>query len=965
MLRSLLGLCILWFLPLNAPAVHLTDGILSRYRLDGWQAEQGLPSTAVQVVLQARNGTLWVGTGTGLARFDGLQFRLEQDLDAPALSRRPIFGLMEDRNGRIWVGHGAGASRWNGRRWETLLDADQIKGRRVWSFVQAPDGSVWGASEAGLLHWTGDRLRHITPADGLPVERLRTLALDRDGTLWIGSTGAGLLRLREGRFESVPRFPHTEVRHLLADPEGGVWAATPGAGLVRVHPDGQWQRYDVDDGLPTDQLTSLARDREGNLWIGTWGAGVTRWREGQFQSLTTESGLGGDQVWTVHADPEGSLWMGSWNGGLNRLRPRSFPILGKPEGLAGDNVRSVLQARDGSLWVNTSGGGVSRLQGQRIQTLGLREGLPTLELSTLYEDADGAIWMGSYTAGLARWMAGRMERFGTAAGLPHVDVRSLLRDRQGTLWVGTRAGLARGVGPRFEAVHDAQAPQEGVVAMLEAQDGTLWFATTGDGLVRYRDGRFSRLTREDGLPSNWILALHEDADGALWIGSNGEGLARLKNDQIRVARVSDGLWDGLAQVFLPDAHDRLWMTCNRGFYWVQRRELNDFLDGKLARVPSTGYGVGEALRATTFAGGLQSAGARDAHGRLWLPSLKGLVRVDPEHLPRLGLPPAVRLEAISLGGQAQPLQSVFTVPAGATPPLTLRFAAATVQHAERVRFRYRMEGMTPGWVDLGPQREASFPVLPHGQYRLHVAASLDGETWQESTDLVRVTVAPRFFERRDVQALGGVLGLALLALGVQFRTRQLRQRQRDMERVVAEKTEALRRANEHLEQLSFSDALTGLSNRRWFDEQLAREWRRCARAREPLALVLADIDAFKAYNDSVGHAAGDDCLRAVSRVIQQHSGRAADCAARYGGEEFVLLLPGLDLPAARAAAEHLRAACQAQSLPHPASPVGPVVTLSLGVAACIPDPHVDPLTLFNAADTALYQAKQSGRNQVA
>jgi diguanylate cyclase (GGDEF)-like protein len=185
-----------------------------------------------------------------------------------------------------------------------------------------------------------------------------------------------------------------------------------------------------------------------------------------------------------------------------------------------------------------------------------------------------------------------------------------------------------------------------------------------------------------------------------------------------------------------------------------------------------------------------------------------------------------------------------------------------------------------------------------------------------------------------------------------------------MERVVAEKTEALRLANEHLSRLSFADALTGLANRRRLDETLDTEWRRASRLRTPLAVVIADIDEFKAYNDSLGHPQGDKCLVAVAEVIRDAANRAGDFAARYGGEEFMVLIPGLDHAAATAYAEMLRQACEARAIPHPASPVASVVTISLGVAAHIPSDQVSVEALIAEADAALYRAKKEGRNRV-
>jgi diguanylate cyclase (GGDEF)-like protein len=149
------------------------------------------------------------------------------------------------------------------------------------------------------------------------------------------------------------------------------------------------------------------------------------------------------------------------------------------------------------------------------------------------------------------------------------------------------------------------------------------------------------------------------------------------------------------------------------------------------------------------------------------------------------------------------------------------------------------------------------------------------------------------------------------------------------------------------------------------DEVLDTEWRRAARAAQPLSLVMVDIDAFKAYNDSLGHLEGDRCLAAVADVIRKTSNRAGDFAARYGGEEFVVILPGLDRDAARVFAEALRAACEARALPHPASPAGPVVTISAGVATALPDDAHSPSILVAEADAALYTAKRAGRNRVA
>jgi diguanylate cyclase (GGDEF)-like protein len=523
--------------------------------------------------------------------------------------------------------------------------------------------------------------------------------------------------------------------------------------------------------------------------------------------------------------------------------------------------------------------------------------------------------------------------------------------------------LARFQAKAFGAVRVAGAPVEGVTTVLEDRNGTLWFGTPGQGLYRLRDGNFTTLTTSDGLLSNWIMSLHKDAASSLWIGTSGMGLNRLRDGKLGSVRPTDGLWDGSASTILEDRSGRFWMTCNRGFYSVPRAELDAFVEGRLAKVTSTGYGPGDALRSTSFAGGLQPAGGMDANGHVWLPSANGLVIVDPLHLPGSGQPPTVSIESILVNGIVQPTMTNVVLPPGSVP-LSIRYTAMTLLNADRVRFRYQVEGLSRDWVDAGRSREAAFPALPHGQYRLRVGASLDGQRWSELENGLPITVRPYVYQTAWFRALAALAAVGAIVLLFRLRTRGLRNRQLEMERLVAQRTEELRLANEHLSRLSFSDATTGLANRRRFDEALEHEWRRAARTQTPLAIVMADIDSFKQYNDALGHPQGDKCLAAVASVFVESVGRAGDLAARYGGEEFVVLIPGTDHAGALSIAEGLRSACEARAIAHPNSPEGPVVTISLGAASCIPSEDISPTFLVSEADAALYRAKLEGRNRV-
>lgn len=190
------------------------------------------------------------------------------------------------------------------------------------------------------------------------------------------------------------------------------------------------------------------------------------------------------------------------------------------------------------------------------------------------------------------------------------------------------------------------------------------------------------------------------------------------------------------------------------------------------------------------------------------------------------------------------------------------------------------------------------------------------------------------------------------------------QRIATMRHKLVDATADLKAANAELKQLVNVDGLTGLSNRRYMDEFLAKEVARATRQQQPLTVILCDADHFKAYNDNYGHLQGDDCLKSVARALKNVCKRPGDLAARYGGEEFAIILPDTTHEGALLVAEALRSSVEGAAIPHEFSSTAQVVTMSMGVCTLVPDPNISPDVFLKKADEALYQAKQAGRNQV-
>ena len=316
---------------------------------------------------------------------------------------------------------------------------------------------------------------------------------------------------------------------------------------------------------------------------------------------------------------------------------------------------------------------------------------------------------------------------------------------------------------------------------------------------------------------------------------------------------------------------------------------------------------------------------------------------------------------------------------------------------------------TVGGLTQSQNLSEEVSALSEDHRKLHVTEEvalklMRQEHWREARDMLfddSYVLAKKIYEINTETAVGALTGelartdeyfnrlrllaqamriaalMLLLWVGAMF-SRKLRQdvaeqarlreaiaaSNRVLEESVLKRTEELEAANRQLQALSATDGLTGLANRRKFDQEWEAEWQRASRQGLPLAIAMLDVDQFKAYNDHYGHQAGDVCLKVMAQVLSSTVQRSGETVARYGGEEFVVILPGQGGPQAYAAMERMRAAVQALGLPHAKATVTGVVTISIGVASCVPQQGQSSASLLQAADAAMYRAKNQGRNKV-
>ncbi len=821
-------------------------GAEESFLVEMWDVERGLPNSTITSVVQSPDGYLWLSTLNGLVRFDGVRFRSFVSPAYPGLKvggfnqiavggtgevwaraesgelifrdkagfttlkqsgpDAAVLGLWTGTDGAVWATLANGALARCAMAQTQVLPQSENYGGLASAPVALPDGRSWLVTVSGaLLEWNREgKLEAISPP-GAANQRMVAIAKDSAGAVWVlgenaiwnwhgehwtpvalpEKARASFLGLKAGRDGSVWVWSDQGVWRLrlgawlaasdkwpavigaltpatcLVDRDGCVWFGTAGHGLVAVNVDGQVTNIAIQQGLPSNYILCLAQDHEGNVWAGTR-RGLVRVKRSQINVVSWDKPLGESVATGLAEIPGGGLWLGSDGQGLwhledenNSAKPKSFSPNPK-------SIRALVLDRQDRLWVGTVREGLWRLESNGLQRL--YEGqLPREESRSLLADSRGRLWIGT-SKGLFSVMEGKLTAQTAPPELGTLDVRALLEDRDGSLWIGTQGqGLLRWREGAWEQVGRAlnTAPLT-VWSLYQDRAGDLWAGTGGWGLARWRAGRFTFLNRTNGLPVDDVLSILEDDQNDLWLGTL-EGIIRLKTSDCRAVS------DGAARKVEP----RL-LTRSDGLPTLQ------------------------------CAAGFQPNACRTRDGRLWFPTVKGVVVVNPnKEIPRSEAPSVV-IEEVVVQGRSLAAESGLRL--GPHPRrVEFRFTALSFSAPERVRFRYRLDGAEKEWIDVGTDRTVTFDALLSGDHEFSVTACNGDGVWSERGVSLRFSVVPIWWQTWWFRG-GFSSGVFLLAGLIWWRiaTRRLQRRLEEAKRQGALERERARIARDIHDELGTS-----------------------------------------------------------------------------------------------------------------------------------------------------------------
>ena len=665
----------------------------------------------------------------------------------------PNFGgeMCEDHEQTIWFRTAAGhLAQIAGKKVVWLDNPNGLRSPMVNRLLKDDWGRVWVGTDKEIAVWDGKAFVDMTPTNGETDLVVQDLAVCHDGSLWVRT--ADKLRKcinRRWLVEAAPWngqfLPSINPVQLSGDSRGGVWVIHYGQGLWHIDSGGQVSRIGEQEGLPNGLVECWCEDREGNFWVGLRDRGLACIRPPIFHTVWPAAGWENKAMRSICEDNDGAMWFGMAGPTVLRWSAGAFAGMTPPVDPYSSTETTVLPDGPGRMWVGTVRNGLWLLENGVF-----KRPFPPGDIDTvvrcLCRDHTGALWIGS-EFGLFRWDKGRLMRFTPASGFSaECCVLAIAEDPAGDIWIGTQAGELRRWHPgKFESFYPTD-PSAG------AKQGA-------DPSLRANWGR------------EWFWAFHFDDDGVLWIGTLGGGLLRFKDGHFTRFMPRDGLPNESVSQILEDNLGQLWLGTRAGISRVSKRALTNFANGGKEPINFITYGRSDGLPTIECSGGIQPACWKSRDGRLWFSTAKGPVWVNPSELHLNNLQPPVQLEEVLMDGNRITDDAGYFARPGAPihrlciPPgrhfFEFRFTALSFTSPDKVKFQWQLKGWDADWVDGGNKRTASYSFLQAGNYQFEVRACNNDGVWSEVRVAPPFTVLPYFRQTLwfKLAAGAGVAGL--------------------------------------------------------------------------------------------------------------------------------------------------------------------------------------------------------------
>jgi len=746
---------------------------MTKMVMKNWTGDDGLISNNLTSVNQTDDGFIWVTSFNGVHRFNGATFKLYDKENVNFLKTNAFYHVTNDAHGVLLGSQGSGV----------------------------------------IMYLNGE----LTPVEDFPVSSVRTLLVDSQNRYWCGTNNEGLYVLTlDGTTKAEHEaFDQVAILDIYEDSKGNIWFATEGKGLLKLE-DEEYTWFTTKNLLDDNTVTTIIESNQGNIVIGTL-SGVYVLNHSLTEAKVVP-GLENIYINDMVQDTTGMIWVATERGLFRtHLQTGYFELFDESKGLPSNQVSSVIIDDEGSIWLSTKKSGLVRMNMGSIITLGVSDGITSTRVNSVVEQ-EGSVFIGSDDGAIFVKKGSEVSTIELSTKPRQVGIRDFMFDEHG-MWVASYLGLHHYVNGKEEVMTTKDGLSSNLIRrILKASDGSMWLATRSGGVMRWMDDKVTDLyNAENGLASNFVLAIAEDNNENIVVGTHSGGISIISQDSTRTylpgiggivifnihvddknrywLSTSIGVFlfenESFKKLefdtsfkteaifdFVPDNEGSIWLSTNIGIIRILQDQVDEFIVGSREGVEGTIFDNNDGMTIRECTGATRSLLL--SNGQVWIPTLDGVAMVDPlnlrsnKHVPQIAITSFVVDREMIVGNH----QSI--------KPGKLRyefeFAATSYLASDRVRYKYKLEGVNNEWIQTA-ENKIEYTNLPPGVYAFSVIGSNNDGVWNETGDEITFSVEPFYYQTLLFKILAGLVIILLSYILFIWRVRHVKAVNRELSKV--------------------------------------------------------------------------------------------------------------------------------------------------------------------------------------
>ncbi len=774
------------------------------YFFDNYSVKDGLAQSKVYNIIQDSQGYIWLGTESGVTRFDGASFQNFTNIDG--IADNGVRVIFEDNQNNLWFGHkGGGISRYYNQHFEKVIpDTFDISGD-ITSITLDKDSTLWiGTHSSGAIRIKNPKaglkkleFEQFKGAQKLSDRVFGIVPVSNQQLLFIIDGGLKTYLPEKNSFDflRMKDLPlYFQITCLLEDSKKNLWFGTYNGGLYKHHPNGEFSFYDVKKGLADNWVSTLYEDTKGNIWVGTWGGGITKFSGEKSKIYNNKNGLSDQKIWSIIEDREGNILIGTNEHGFYIYKGERFVSYSEEDGMINQQVWAITQDDKGRYWYGTNQGITvfdSTLNTKKSVTHFTQENreLVSNQIRYLKKDNNGDIWIGTGTGGVQQFLIEKnkfdynllINRY-----FPRNNflVTAMEIDKSNNLWVGTTDGLI------YYEIDNHKVARLTQINGLTGNEisclycdsrNIVWVGARGKGITTIDDTTFAAINFESNITPTSIC---EDKQGNYWIGTESQGVLVSDGQKIIDSYKSNqGILADYITTVLSDDKNNIYLGTNRGLNKYVPEENKFF-----TYTEKSGF-VGIEVK--------NSAAFIDNKGNIWFGTVKGAIKYNPKLDSVNTLEPLIHIKQFRVNLEERAMADNLKLNYQ-EKSIRFDYAAICLSNPEQVRYQVMLEGLDSEWLPPTRQTYMNYPSLPPGKYTFKVKAKNNSGIWNQQPASYTFTINPPFWQTWWFISICVVLIIISIFIYIKMRERQLIREKKILEEKVAERTAEVVQKNDEL-----------------------------------------------------------------------------------------------------------------------------------------------------------------------